>query len=190
MKKRLTAAVVLLLVAMATCRAQVWLGGSLSIHTNSRTLNNYNMEKRVVFSISPEVGYIINKHWALAMKVGYAYLKHADITVMGQTLPGSGNEISLKPFARYMFKPLGRFRCYIDGGPSYSLLQRYSESNLNTIGLRFNPGVMMEISKIVSLTGDLGDLGYDHSWVEINRTTVRDDAFRCDIINKCLCIIQ
>lgn len=184
MNRRLSTTVLLLIVMTVACRAQVWLGGSLSIHTNSTTLENYSMDKRLVFNISPEVGYVINSHWAVAMKVGYSYLKHADITVMNQTLTGSGNEVSIKPFARYIFKPLGRFRFYIDAGPTYVFLQRYSESNLHTVGIRANAGVLLDINSRWSLTGYLGDLGYDHSWVKVNNRTVRDNAFRCDIIGN------
>ncbi len=184
MNKKLLMSVLLLSAMPLMCQAQVWLGGSMSIHTNSTTLDNYKMDNRLVFNISPEVGYVINSHWAVAMKVGYSYLKHADITVMNQTLTGSGNEVSIKPFARYIFKPLGRFRFYADAGPSYVLLQRYSESNLHTIGIRANVGILFDISPRVSLTGYLGDLGYDHSWVKVNNRTVRDNAFRCDIIGN------
>lgn len=184
MNKKLLVSVLLLSAMTLMCQAQVWLGGSMSIHTNSTTLDNYNMDNRLVFNISPEVGYVINSHWAVAMKVGYAYLKHANITVMNQTLPGSGNEFSIKPFARYIFKPLGRFRFYADAGPSYALLQRHSDSNLHTIGIRANLGVMFDINSRWSLTGYLGDIGYDHSWVKVNRVTVRDNAFRFDVINN------
>lgn len=184
MNKRLSTLVLILSVMTLTCRAQVWLGGSMSIHTNNTSMDGLNTEKHVVVRVSPEVGYVINKHWAVAMKVGYAYLKHANITVMNQTLPGSGNEFSIKPFARYIFKPLGRFRFYADAGPSYALLQRHSDSNLHTIGIRANLGVMFDINSRWSLTGYLGDIGYDHSWVKVNRVTVRDNAFRFDVINN------
>lgn len=184
MNKRQSTLVLILSVMTLTCRAQVWLGGSMSIHTNNTSMDGLNTEKHVVVRVSPEVGYVINKHWAVAMKVGYAYLKHANITVMNQTLPGSGNEFSIKPFARYIFKPLGRFRFYADAGPSYALLQRHSDSNLHTIGIRANLGVMFDINSRWSLTGYLGDIGYDHSWVKVNRVTVRDNAFRFDVINN------
>lgn len=184
MNKRLSTLVLILSVMTLTCRAQVWLGGSMSIHTNNTSMDGLNTEKHVVVRVSPEVGYVINKHWAVAMKVGYAYLKQANITVMNQTLPGSGNEFSIKPFARYIFKPLGRFRFYADAGPLYALLQRHSDSNLHTIGIRANLGVMFDINSRWSLTGYLGDIGYDHSWVKVNRVTVRDNAFRFDVINN------
>ena len=47
-----------------------------------------------------------------------------------------------------------------------------------------NAGVLFDINSRWSLTGYLGDLGYDHSWVKVNNRTVRDNAFRCDIIGN------
>jgi hypothetical protein len=165
-------------------RAQWWVGGSVSLRYNSTTLNSFTMDDRLVVRIAPEAGYNINAHWAVGMAVGYAYLQHANITVLNQTLPGSGNEVSFKPFARYIFKPLGRCRFYIDAGPAYTLLARNSDSNLNAIGLRANIGIMVDISRRFALTGYLGDIGYQHSWVKVNRMTVRDNEFRFDVVNN------
>lgn len=184
MKKRLGALICLVCLTGLTARAQWWLGGSMSIRYNSTTLNSFAMDDRLVVRIAPEAGYAFNKHWALGMALSYAYLEHANITVLNQTLPGSGNEVSFKPFARYIFKPLGRARFYIDAGPSYTLLARSSDSNLNAIGLRANIGILVDISRRFALTGYLGDIGYQHSWVKVNRMTVRDNEFRFDVINN------
>lgn len=184
MKKRFVTLLCLLCITAISVQAQWWLGGSMSIRTNSTTMNSFETENHIVFKIAPEVGYNINRHWAVGMAVGYAYLKHVNFTVMNQTLPGSGNDVSLKPFVRYIFKALGRFRFYVDAGPSYALLARHSDSNLNTIGVRANVGLLVDISRRVALTGYLGDIGYDHSWVEINHVTMKDNAFRFDVIHN------
>ena len=184
MKSRLLSIFFLLCVTSLTVHAQWWLGGFMSIRTNNTTMNSFETENHIVFKIAPELGYNFNRHWALGITVGYAYLKHVNLTVMNQTLPGSGNEVTVKPFARYLFKPLGRFRFYVDAGPSYALLTRHSDSNLNTIGVRVNAGLLVDISRRVALSGYLGDIGYDHSWVSINSVTMKDNSFRCDIISN------
>lgn len=55
---------------------------------------------------------------------------------------------------------------------------------LMVIGLRANIGIMVDISRRLALTGYLGDIGYQHSWVKVNRMTVRDNEFRFDVVNN------
>ena len=72
MKKKVLFLGVLLFVLTASVNAQVYVGGTLGI-----SAENYKTEGKSytnsVYSISPEIGYNINQHWAVGASLGLFY---------------------------------------------------------------------------------------------------------------------
>ncbi len=172
----------LLVSISALTEAQLWLGGEVHINTDKITVSNHMTESHQFFGISPEIGYHLNSHWAIAMRLGYAYLSNYEFKLFRQTIPGSGNEIHVEPFIRYTFYQIKRVSFFTDMGASYSYLQRYTGPSQHGVSISGNVGIQFDLNSRVGFTGRFGAIGYNYSWMHMNGYLLKEHNFVCDIV--------
>lgn len=150
----LAAVLALTLTAGAQEAGRIWTGGSLGLKSSKTTGDG----KLTNFTIVPEVGYNLSDHWGIGLKLGYkyneSYVSHAKVKSDGFTV---------HPFARYSFLNGKLGGLFLDGGAGYSYSKEKGTGTKTQeweAGLR--PGVRINVSDNVSLTGKFGFLGYQY----------------------------
>lgn len=148
------AAVVLTLTAGAQQAGRIWTGGSLGIKTSKISGGG----KLTNFNIVPEVGYNLSESWGIGLKLGY---KHSESSVLETKVKSDG--FTVNPFVRYSFLTGKIGGLFVDAGTGYSY-SKEKGTGLKTheweVG--FRPGVRLNVSKNVALTGKFGFLGYQY----------------------------
>lgn len=85
--KKLLFTLVVAFMAIISADAQVYVGGSFNLtHDKNADVTN--------FSIAPEVGYNLNKNWAIAAEIGYTHFKSDG---------NKANAFNFAPYARFSF---------------------------------------------------------------------------------------
>ena len=83
--KKLVFTLVAAFMAIISADAQVYVGGSFNLtHDKNTDITN--------FTIAPEVGYNLNKNWAIAAEIGYTHVKKDE---------AKANAFSFAPYARF-----------------------------------------------------------------------------------------
>lgn len=137
MKKFLLIAVLAVLGAVSA-KAQVRLGGEVSVWYNNDTENTS-------YAFMPEIGYKLNDRWEVGTEIGFT--GHSN---------QSGLNFKMAPFARYTFLRAGMFSMFGEGGFAVAT-SKHRDTAFN-IGLR--PGIDVELSEHWSLEAHLGFLGF------------------------------
>lgn len=142
---------------------KVWVGGSVGINSSKVK----GGESATSYKIIPELGYVVSDNWGIGIKLGYNHDEEA-ISISD----GSGNLISGKtksegfevnPFVRYAFIKGDIGGLFIDGGVGYKYAKdKTRDIKTNTYEVGFRPGVSLNVSDKVALTGKFGFLGYEH----------------------------
>ena len=144
MKKKVLFLGVLLFVLTASVNAQVYVGGTLGI-----SAENYKTEGKSytnsVYSISPEIGYNINQHWAVGASLGLFY------SVSG----GGGDDINgfgFSPYVRGTFAQVGAVRFFTEAAFSYEKAE-LEDYDMDGWGVALRPGILVDLSKRLQLVG-------------------------------------
>ncbi|MDR1089747.1 MAG: porin family protein [Prevotella sp.] len=134
---------------------QVWVGGSLGI--NSVKVNGGDRETS--FKIVPEIGYVFTENLGIGVRLGYANKTNV-IKIDGLNIGGK-NAFTVNPFLRYSFLKGNIGSLFFDGGGSYTYAKTGNvKTNVWEAGLR--PGVAVNVSDKIALTGKFGFIGYQH----------------------------
>ena len=96
-------------VAVAA-NAQVYVGGNVGI-ASSKSGNGDNV---TTYKVLPEVGYNINKDWAVGTTLGWG--KGTPVDIEGE----SHNYFTVQPYARYTFVHSKYVNVFVDGGFGYT----------------------------------------------------------------------
>ena len=167
MKK--TTIILLLTFVSFTAHAQLWLGGEIGVSINNTKLGSDQMNNSSFIKIAPEAGYGLNDRWAVGLRLGYTHLTNHEVQFIDITAMGNCNQFSVEPFARYTVFQTNTVSFFVDGGVSYSALYKSGyDSPMNNFGVGIRPGVSLALGKTVSIVGHLGDIGYDHSWMDFH----------------------
>lgn len=172
------AAIALLTVISSAASAQVWIGGSLSYNHSETGFdekwgNEIGNTTADYFQFAPEIGYNLNDNFAVALSLVY---NHSD---------GSSNLWGLNPYVRYHFAESGKVRFFIDGGLIYSHSHfNGMETDIDTFGFSFNPGVSYAINERLGLVAHLGELGYTHGHVEAAVGCYSNNNFNFGVTNS------
>lgn len=142
--KKLIFTVMVACLAIISVDAQVYVGGSFNF-THDKKGDKTN------FTIAPEVGYNLNKQWAVAAEIGFTHLKENGI---------KANAFNFAPYARFSFFEKGIVRLFVDGGVgiSTSKLEGHDSNNGFEIGIK--PGIALEICKNLTFVTKYGFAGY------------------------------
>lgn len=165
MKKMLTT--LLLGLLALTASAQTWLSGEMRYRFSNTALSGESMDANTNFGLTAEAGHYLNSQWALGVVLGFTHYEGGEVKLVDQTVIGTGNELLVRPFARYVLYRTGRFTFFADGGVHYKMLKMESFSSpLHTLGLGVSPGLSLSISDRIGLVTHLGSAGFDHSWMK------------------------
>ena len=164
MKKVLmTLAVAFVAVAV---NAQVYVGGNVGI-ASSKSGNGDNV---TTYKVLPEVGYNINKDWAVGTTLGWG--KGTPVTIEGE----SHNYFTVQPYARYTFVHSKYVNVFVDGGFGYT---HYNHAHLplgtpsvNEWSVGLKPGVAVNLNQKLSFVAHVGFAG----WKSVKAEGANDDS--------------
>lgn len=135
---------------------QIWVGGSVGF--NSTKVGDG--DRTTSYRIIPEIGYVFAENLGIGVKLGYAHNK----SILGseETFKDS---FTVNPFVRYSFLKGSIGGLFIDGGVGYTYGKGEGDNaaKLNAWEVGFKPGVAIQVSDKITLTGKFGFLGYQHS---------------------------
>ena len=148
--KKLFLVLALAFAGIFTANAQVWIGGGLgaSIQKNSTS-----------FSISPEVGYVINNHWQVALGAGYNF-NQEKTDVLGETITTTNNALALQPYVRYVGGTIGKkFSLFVDLCGDFGLLD-----DARDYAVTLQPGIAWQATEKFTAAFRFCKVGYDHNF--------------------------
>ena len=149
-------------VVNAQQAGKVWVGGSVGFETSKITDGN----RTTSYNILPEVGYNMTDNFGLAIRLGYA---HDEINVGAQKQKLDGFVVN--PFARYSFLKGNLGGLFVDGGVGYTYGKNKTTSvKSHELEVGFRPGVALNVSDKVALTGRFGFLGYQYEKLGSQKT--------------------
>lgn len=147
---------------------QIWVGGAVGF--NSTKIGDGDRVSS--YRIIPEIGYAFAENMGVGIKLGYAHNK----SVLGSE-DTFKDSFTVNPFIRMAFLKGSMGSLFVDGGAGYTYgksdVTTYdSEGNaitgklkLNAWEVGFRPGVAVNVSSRITLTGKFGFLGYQHAKV-------------------------
>ena len=166
MKRALLA---ILFVASLTVTSQAqnrkfWVSGSLGFSSAEADAST----KMNTLSIQPNFGYFFSDRWAVGIRFGLEQgeLENDDTFADFQ-------ELSVAPFARYVFLRWKALTLFVDGGIDFSDftgdidsegIVREEEEHLSSCGLFVKPGFSIRLTDCFSLVGNTGFFSADHTW--------------------------
>lgn len=151
----LTLAVVFgLTTGISAQSGKVWIGGSIGLNTSKVK----DGEKLTNFNITPEAGYMLSDDWGIGLKMGYA---HKEYEEAGNKAKSDG--FTVNPFARYSFLKGDIGGLFVDGGVGYSYSKiKSTDTKVHDMEIGFRPGVAINVSDRLALTGKFGFVGYQY----------------------------
>lgn len=163
MKKLIITFVVALAAVSVSAQeaGKMWVGGSVGLSSSKPK----GGESTTSYSIVPEFGYFIQENLAIAISAGYS---KGSTTVIDEVF--DGKTFSIKPFVRYSFLHGSVGNLFIDGGAEYKQTEIDGFSDkMKQINVGFNPGIAINVTDNLAVTGKFGFLGYEN-------TSMGDDA--------------
>ena len=118
-------------------------------------------ENHTGFNINPEIGYVINNQWQVALGAGYGFNR----VVTPALLPGTEddiditNELTLQPYVRYVGGTIGKkFSLFLDLTGDFGLLDKAGWA----VSLR--PGIAWQATEKFTAAFRFGFAGYDRGF--------------------------
>lgn len=139
---------------------QIWVGGSVGF--NSTKVGD--ADRVSSYRIIPEIGYVFAENLGVGIKLGYAHNKYA---AGFNSVIAAKDAFTVNPFVRYSFLKGSIGGLFIDGGAAYTYGKEDGDdaAKLNAWEVGFRPGVAIQVSEKITLTGKFGFLGYQHAKV-------------------------
>ncbi|GAB6010519.1 outer membrane beta-barrel protein [Viscerimonas tarda] len=153
-KLMMTLVVVLGISASASAQqpGQIWIGGSVGFSSSSTKVGEVSSDY-TGYQLVPEFGYVVNDKIGVGINVGF-----------GQQEDAAGKEqtIVIAPFVRYSVLKGNVGGLFVDGGIGYTQAKN-KDADVKATGFEvgFRPGVALNVSEKISLTGKFGFLGYE-----------------------------
>lgn len=139
---------------------QMWVGGSVGFNSSKIGDGDRVSSYRII----PEFGYAFSENMGVGIKLGYAHNK----SVLGIDATFK-DAFTVNPFLRMAFLKGEMGSLFVDGGAGYTYGKSDKDpvtdksTKLNAWEVGFRPGVAVNVSKRITLTGKFGFLGYQHS---------------------------
>lgn len=139
---------------------QMWVGGSVNAWSSKDKGSDAVWNAKIM----PEFGYVLSDNLAIGANLGYAHgdaglLFNQDIESVGNT-----NAYSIAPFLRMSFLKGNMGALFVDGtvGYTYGKVSGVDDA-LNLLEVGFRPGVAVNVSDKIALTGKFGFAGYQYT---------------------------
>ncbi|MBO4485501.1 MAG: hypothetical protein J5734_00030 [Prevotella sp.] len=148
--KKLVLVLVFALAGIFTANAQVWVGGGIGASVQK----NYKS-----FSISPEVGYVINNKWQIALGAGYNF-SQVKVDALGDEILSTTNALALQPYVRYVGGTIGqKFSLFVDLCGDFGLLD-----DARDYAVTLQPGIAWQATEKFTAAFRFCKVGYDHNF--------------------------
>ncbi|MDY3858379.1 MAG: outer membrane beta-barrel protein [Muribaculaceae bacterium] len=154
--KKLIIAIVALTMGMAA-NAQAFVGGTLGVDVTHVSTEAGGSATQTVFQIAPEIGYNINKTWAVGAQVGYG-LK----SVEGESV----NNVRIMPYVRATFASASIVDFFGELGAGYAY-QSYEGNDASGFAMELRPGMAINLTPSFALIARTTLLGFEH-WDHVN----------------------
>jgi maltoporin len=142
--------VALVALASMSAKAQVYMGGELSIWHNKDA-------KSTEFALAPEIGYNFSEKWAVGGNLIYEHSKEHDV---------KKNGFAIAPYVRFSYYENELVRLFVDGGAGFStekVKDAGKRENGYEVGLK--PGIAIKLNEHFSLVAKCGFLGYRNDYI-------------------------
>lgn len=142
---------------------QMWIGGSVGFNSTKVGDGDRVSSYRII----PEIGYAFAENMGVGIKLGYAHNK-LGLGQIGDAALTAKDAFTVNPFLRIAFLKGEMGSLFVDGGAGYTYGKSDIEDadgdkyKLNAWEVGFRPGVAVNVSKRITLTGKFGFLGYQH----------------------------
>lgn len=151
-------------VVAVAASAQVYVGGNIGI-ASSKQGNGDNV---TTYKVLPEIGYNIDKDWAVGTTIGWG--KGNPVNIEGET----NNYFTVAPYARYTFVHSKYVNVFIDGGFGYT---HYNHAHVggasyNQWEVGFKPGISVNLNPKLSFVAHVGFAG----WKSVKRDGASKDS--------------
>jgi len=142
---------------------QMWIGGSVGF--NSTKIGDGDRVSS--YRIIPEIGYAFAENMGVGIKLGYAHNKNV-LTSFSDKALYAKDAFTVNPFIRMAFLKGSMGSLFVDGGAGYTYGKTDKDADGDSIKLNawevgFRPGVAVNVSSRITLTGKFGFLGYQHA---------------------------
>lgn len=133
---------------------KIWVGGSVGLESSKVK----GSERTTSYNLMPELGYNMTDNMGLGIRLGYVHNED-----MWGTEKVKTDGFAVNPFVRYSFLKGDLGGLFVDGGVGYEYSKNKSTSTkTHEMEVGFRPGVSLNISDKVALTGRFGFLGYQY----------------------------
>lgn len=141
--KKLVLVLAFAFAGIMSANAQVWIGGGLGAQVEKGF---------TAVELAPEVGYVINDQFQLALGADYAFLK---------TNIGSANVLYLEPYVRYVGGTIGKkFSLFADLCGDFGLI------DADGYAVLLRPGIAWQATEKFTAAFRFGYIGYDHGLIQ------------------------
>ena len=143
-----------LLIAVCA-NAQVFVGGTAGIASTG----GEGRSDETTFKILPELGYNINRNWAVGTVIGY---EKGSFSMLGRgMLPaGDAKAFEIAPYARYTYLRSKLVSLFVDGGIGFAS-GSVAHTDFTAFHIGLQPGLALNLSKHFSVVSKVGFLGYE-----------------------------
>ena len=143
--KKMLLILAVMMVSLAAQAQEICLGGGISLWRN-------NDIDKTSFSITPDVGYVLSKEWALGSEFAYAH--------EGVDEGASANSFAIAPYARYSFFENKVIRLFLDMGFGFSTYKVKHQDAENGFEIGVKPGLAIKLDHHFSFVSKIGFAGY------------------------------
>lgn len=141
MKKTLLTLAFMLTTMLAS--AQFYVGGGVGYSTAE-----VGDVESTAFSITPEVGYVIDNNWSVGAVLGFEDQENV------------GKTFAIEPYVRYTFLKAGGFSLFADGAVAFGTVKPEDGENSTIWSVGIKPGVSYKINNNFSVCAHVGWLGH------------------------------
>lgn len=157
--KKILAAFILMITGMVSAQAQVFVGGNVGLWCDNSGEHN-----RTTWTIAPEIGYKLNKQWAIGAEIGFSGGHLEDYK------GDNAFAFNFAPYARYGFYSAGMVDFFLDmtlgvahgntsGDGMYTDATGWNNKEA-AFYIGFRPGIQVNLNKNWSVISKIGFLGY------------------------------
>ena len=143
--KKMLLIIAVMMVSLAAQAQEWYLGGGVSLWRNT------DIDK-TSFSISPDLGCVLNEKWAIGAEFSYAY--------KGMEEDLSMNSLAIAPYARYTYFENKLIHLFVDMGFGFSTSKVKHAEAENGFEVGVKPGLAVRLDHHFSFVTKVGFLGY------------------------------
>ena len=148
--KKILVALFVIFASLSVNAQDLYMGGTFNLW------RDYDAN-RTSFRVEPEIGYNLNKQWALGLNFTYAHEYNKGL---------KANSVAIAPYARYSFYENKIVRLFIDGGLGFATTRiKEVDDSVNCYEIGFKPGIALKLNTHFSLIAKCGFIGFRDDYV-------------------------